>query len=149
MDLTGEERIAAPREAVWRALNDIEALKAAIPGCEALERRSETQIDAALAMRFGPIKVKFHGELELSNLNPPVSYTISGTGKGSIAGFVHGSTDVVLIEDGNETMLTYVVRGDAGGTIAQIGTRLLSSSARKLADRFFANIGEAASGGGG
>lgn len=147
MDLTGEERIAAPREAVWRALNDIETLKAAIPGCEGLERRSETQIDAALAIRFGPLKVRFHGDLELSNLNPPVSYTISGTGKGSIAGFVHGSTDVVLVEDGEETVLTYTVRGDAGGKIAQLGSRLISSTARKLADRFFANIGEAAGGG--
>jgi uncharacterized protein len=146
MDLTGEERISAPREAVWRALNDIETLKAAIPGCEALERVSENKIDAALAMRFGPITVRFHGELELSNLNPPVSYTISGAGKGSIAGFVHGSTDVVLREDGSETVLTYTVRGDAGGKIAQLGARLITSSARKLANRFFANIGEAAGG---
>ncbi|RCS24720.1 carbon monoxide dehydrogenase [Phyllobacterium salinisoli] len=145
MDLSGEERIAAPRIAVWQALNDIETLKASIPGCESLERRSATEIDAALAMRLGPLKVRFYGELALSNLNPPISYTISGAGKGSIAGFVHGSADVVLIEDGDETLLTYAIRGDAGGTIAQLGTRLISSSARKLADRFFANIGKAAS----
>ncbi|MBB2969578.1 hypothetical protein FHU14_000056 [Mesorhizobium sp. RMAD-H1] len=148
MDLTGEERIAAPREAVWRALNDLETLKACIPGCESLERRSLTEIDAALGMRFGPIKIRFHGTLELSNLNPPASYTISGAGKGSIAGFVHGSADVILTEDGGETVLSYVIRGDAGGKIAQLGTRLISSSSRKLADRFFSNIGKAASNGG-
>ncbi|PRD41642.1 carbon monoxide dehydrogenase [Phyllobacterium phragmitis] len=147
MDLTGEERIAAPREAVWRALNDIETLKACIPGCESLEKRTATEIDAALGVRLGPVKVRFHGELELSNLNPPVSYTISGAGKGSIAGFVHGSADVVLIEDGGETVLIYAIRGDAGGEIAQFGTRLLSSTSRKLADRFFSSIGKAASDG--
>lgn len=145
MDLTGEERIAAPRQAVWDALNDIETLKSCIPGCEDIERISETQIRAALKVSFGILKIRFHGILELSNMVPPVSYTISGHGEGSIAGFAHGATDVRLDEDGNETILSYAIRGDAGGKVAQIGTKLLGSVARKLADRFFANIAEAAS----
>lgn len=144
MDLTGEERIAAPRQAVWDALNDIETLKACIPGCEDLERLSESEIRAALKVNLGIIKVRFHGMLELSNMNPPQSYTISGRGEGSIAGFAHGVTDVALLEDGNDTILTYVIRGDAGGKIAQLGSKLLGSAARKIADRFFANIAVAA-----
>ncbi|MFD1793142.1 CoxG family protein [Ochrobactrum teleogrylli] len=145
MDLTGEERIAAPRQAVWDALNDIETLKDCIPGCEDIERLSPTEIRAALKVNLGIIKVRFHGVLELSNMNPPASYTISGHGEGSIAGFAHGVTDVALQEDGDETILSYAIRGDAGGKIAQLGTKLLGSVARKVADRFFANIAEAAS----
>lgn len=145
MDLTGEERIAAPRQAVWDALNDIETLRACIPGCEDIERLSETEIRAALKVSFGVLKVRFHGLLELSNMVPPVSYTISGRGEGSLAGFAHGVTDVTLHEDGEETILAYAIRGDAGGKIAQLGTKLLGSVARKVADRFFANIAEAAS----
>lgn len=144
MDLTGEERIAAPREAVWNALNDIETLQACIPGCETLERINERQIRAALKVNLGIMKVRFHGILELSNMVPPASYTISGEGEGSIAGFAQGVTDVTLSEEGDETILAYAVRGDAGGKIAQLGTRLLGSVARKIADRFFANIATAA-----
>lgn len=144
MDLTGEERIAAARQAVWNALNDIDVLKTCIPGCEALERLSETEIRAALKVSLGIINVRFHGLLHLSNMMPPNSYTISGEGEGSIAGFAHGVTDVTLSEDGDETVLSYVIRGDAGGKIAQLGTRLLGSVARKIADRFFANIAKAA-----
>lgn len=144
MDLTGEERIAAPRQAVWDTLNDIEALKACIPGCEELERLSETEIRAALKINLSLIKVRFHGMLELSNLNPPQSYTISGRGEGSIAGFAHGVTNVVLEEDGDETILIYTVRGEAGGKLAQLGSRLLGTAAQKIADRFFANIAQTA-----
>lgn len=144
MDLTGEERIAAPRQAVWDALNDIETLKACIPGCDGIERISETEIRAALKVSFGILKVRFHGMLELSNMRPPESYTISGHGEGSIAGFAHGVTYVRLHEDGSATVLSYVIRGDAGGKVAQLGSRLLGSVARKIADRFFTNIAEAA-----
>lgn len=144
MDLTGKEHIPAPRQAVWDALNNIETLKKSIPGCEDLERISDSEIRAALKVRLGVFKVRFHGMLELSNMNPPFSYTISGRGEGSIAGFAHGSTDVTLEENNGETVLSYAIRGDAGGKIAQLGTTLLGSVARKIADRFFANIAEAA-----
>lgn len=144
MELSGEERIAAPRQAVWDALNDIETLKACIHGCDEIERLSEHEIRAGLKVNLGIIKVRFHGLLELSNMQPPQSYTISGRGEGSIAGFAHGVTDVTLIEDDAETILSYVIRGDAGGKLAQLGTKLLGSAARKIADRFFANIAQAA-----
>ncbi|MBX8824291.1 carbon monoxide dehydrogenase subunit G [Ochrobactrum sp. SFR4] len=145
MDLTGEERIHAPRQAVWDAMNDVDVLKPCIPGCETLERLSETDIQAAILVNLSLIKIRFHGLLILSNLNPPFSYTISGEGQGSIAGFAAGSADVELIEESPDvTILRYTINGDAGGKIAQLGTKLLGNTARKIADRFFANIGEAA-----
>lgn len=144
MDLTGEERIRAPREAVWNALNDIETLKAAIPGCDNLVRINDHQIKAGIKVNLGIMKIGFHGLLELSNMVPPHSYTISGKGEGTIAGFAEGAADVRLTQDGDETILSYAIQGDAGGKIAQIGTRILGSAARKIADRFFANIGKAA-----
>lgn len=146
MDLTGEERIEAPRQAVWDAMNDVAVLKPCIPGCETLEWVSDTDIQAAIKVNLGLIKIRFHGLLILSNLNPPFSYTISGEGQGSIAGFAVGSADVTLEEETPDiTILRYVINGDAGGKIAQLGTRYLGSAARKIADRFFANIAEAAS----
>lgn len=146
MDMTGEERIAAPREAVWKALNDTEVLKACIPGCESLERISDTELEATVGVKLGPVKARFNGKVELSNLNPPLSYTITGEGKGDIAGFAKGGADVTLIEEGGETVLTYTVNADVGGKIAQLGSRLISSSAKKLATQFFENLNQAAAG---
>jgi uncharacterized protein len=145
MDMTGEERIAAPREAVWKALNDTEVLKACIP-CESLERISDTELEATVGVKLGPVKARFNGKVELSNLNPPLSYTITGEGKGGIAGFARGGADVTLIEEGGETVLTYTVNADVGGKIAQLGSRLISSSAKKLATQFFENLNQAAAG---
>ncbi|RWA71011.1 carbon monoxide dehydrogenase subunit G [Mesorhizobium sp.] len=143
MDMSGQERIQAPVETVWRALNDPEALKLCIPGCEALEKRSDTNMTATVVLKIGPIKARFDGEVELSNLDPPRGYTIRGEGKGGIAGFAKGHADVSLTEDGpGATMLSYVVRADVGGRIAQLGGRLIDSTARKLAGQFFANLGE-------
>lgn len=145
MDLIGEERINAPRQAVWDAMNDVDVLKPCIPGCETLERLSDSDIQAAIRVNLGIIKIRFHGLLLLSNLKPPFSYTIRGEGQGSIAGFAVGSADVALEEESpNVTILRYTINGDAGGKIAQLGTKLLGNAARKIADRFFANIGNAA-----
>jgi carbon monoxide dehydrogenase subunit G len=142
MDMTGQERIEAPIEIVWRALNDPEALRACIPGCETLEKTSDTDMAATVVLRIGPIKARFEGAVELSNLNPPRSYTISGEGKGGIAGFAKGGADVSLAEDGpGVTLLSYQVKADVGGKIAQLGSRLIDSTARKLATQFFANLG--------
>jgi len=120
MDISGEERINAPRQAVWNAMNDVDMLKPCIPGCETLERLSDTDIQAAIKVSLGIVKIRFHGLLILSNLNPPFSYTISGEGQGSIAGFAVGSADVVLEEDGPEmTILRYTINGDAASRALQ------------------------------
>ncbi|SFI68878.1 hypothetical protein SAMN04515648_1179 [Phyllobacterium sp. CL33Tsu] len=147
MDLTGEERIVAPRDTVWKALNDPEILKACIPGCESLERISDTELAAVVGVKMGPVKARFKGKVELSNLNPPQSYTISGEGTGGIAGFAKGGADVTLIDQGAETVLAYVVNADVGGKIAQLGSRLIASTSKKLATQFFENFNAAVSGG--
>lgn len=136
MDMTGEERIAAPRDAVWAALNDPEILKQCIPGCQSLERVSPTELTATVKLKIGPVSASFNGEVKLSNINAPESYTISGEGKGGIAGFAKGGADVVLREDGDETILQYEAKAQVGGKIAQLGSRLVDSSAKKLAQQF-------------
>lgn len=142
MDMNGQERIEAPIDTVWRALNDPLVLRACIPGCEALEKTSDTHMTAKVVLRVGPIKASFEGAVELSNLDPPRSYTISGEGKGGIAGFAKGHADVSLAEDGpGATLLTYTVKADVGGKIAQLGSRLIDTTARKLAGQFFTNLG--------
>ena len=142
MDMDGQERIEAPIGAVWAALNDPQVLKSCIPGCEALEKRSDSEMTAKVVLRIGPIKASFEGEVKLANLNPPHSYSIQGEGKGGIAGFAKGGADVSLVEDGPAaTVLSYTVKADVGGRIAQLGGRLIDSTARKLAGQFFANLG--------
>ncbi|MEZ2221244.1 carbon monoxide dehydrogenase subunit G [Rhizobium sp. RCC_161_2] len=146
MDMTGEERIAAPRDAVWAALNDPDILKQCIPGCQSLERISPTELTATVKLKIGPVSASFNGEVTLSNINAPESYTISGEGKGGIAGFAKGGADVVLKADGNETILQYEARAQVGGKIAQLGSRLVDSSAKKLAQQFFADFTAAING---
>ena len=138
MDLTGEYRIPAPREAVWAALNDPEILKQCIPGCESIEKLSDTAFTARVALAVGPVKAKFTGKVVLADLNPPESYTISGEGQGGVAGFGKGSAAVRLAEDGpSATVLHYTAQAAVGGKLAQIGTRLVDATARKLAEEFF------------
>ncbi|MEM7073547.1 MAG: carbon monoxide dehydrogenase subunit G [Pseudomonadota bacterium] len=140
MDMTGEHRIPATRDVVWRALNDDAVLKACIPGCEELERVSETELSALVVQKIGPVKARFTGSVELSNINPPVSYTIQGEGSGGVAGFAKGGADVTLTEDGQETFLVYSVHATVGGKLARLGGRLIDSTARKLAAQFFDNF---------
>ncbi len=146
MDMTGEERIAAPRDAVWAALNNPDILKQCIPGCQSLERVSPTELTATVKLKIGPVSASFNGEVTLSNINAPESYTISGEGKGGIAGFAKGGADVVLKEDGDETVLQYEAKAQVGGKIAQLGSRLVDSSAKKLAQQFFADFTAAING---
>lgn len=146
MDMSGEERIAAPINRVWEGLNDPEVLKACIPGCQSLEKKSDTEFSAVVSVKLGPIKAKFKGEVELKNLNPPHSYTIAGEGKGGIAGFAKGGADVSLTEDGPDaTVLTYEAKADVGGKIAQLGSRLIQSSSKKLAGEFFSEFNKTVS----
>ena len=146
MDMTGEERIAAPRDAVWAALNDPEILKQCIPGCQSLEKISPTELTATVKLKIGPVSASFNGEVKLSNINAPESYTISGEGKGGIAGFAKGGADVVLKEDGDETILQYEAKAQVGGKIAQLGSRLVDSSAKTLAQQFVSEFTAAING---
>ncbi|WP_432346525.1 carbon monoxide dehydrogenase subunit G [Shinella yambaruensis] len=147
MDMSGEERIAAPREAVWAALNDPDVLKACIPGCQSLTMKSPNELEATVKSKIGPVSANFSGEVTLSNLNPPESYTISGEGKGGIAGFAKGGADVRLTEDGDGTILSYDVKAQIGGKLAQLGSRLIDSTSKKLATQFFADLGAKLNGG--
>jgi hypothetical protein len=140
MDMTGEYRIPASRDQVWAALNDADTLRASLPGCETLERISDREFAATVVAKVGPVKAKFNGNVTLSNLNPPESYTISGEGKGGAAGFAKGGADVRLVEDGDVTVLTYAAKADVGGKLAQLGSRLIDGTARKMADEFFDNF---------
>jgi carbon monoxide dehydrogenase subunit G len=143
MEIEGEERIAAPVETVWKALNDPDVLKDCIPGCESLEKTSDTEFAATVSLKIGPIKAKFNGAVELTNLNPPHSYTISGEGKGGVAGFAKGGADVSLKEDGADaTILSYKASADVGGKMAQLGGRLIQSTSKKLAGQFFSDFNE-------
>lgn len=142
MDINGEFRIPASRERVWQALNDPEVLRKCIPGCESIEKRSETEFDAAMKAKIGPVKASFASAITLSNINPPEGYTISGEGKGGPAGFGKGSAEVRLTEDGDDTVLNYTAALQVGGKLAQIGSRLIGGTARKIANDFFARFAE-------
>jgi carbon monoxide dehydrogenase subunit G len=145
--IEGEERVAAPLDKVWQALNDPEVLKACIPGCESLEKKSDTELAATVVLKIGPIKATFAGEVTLKNLDPPHSYTIEGEGKGGIAGFAKGGADVSLTADGADaTVLKYAAKADVGGKIAQLGSRLIASTSKKLAGEFFSTFNEKVSG---
>jgi carbon monoxide dehydrogenase subunit G len=137
MEMTGEHRIAAPRSVVWEGLNDPEVLRRSIPGCDTLTKTSPTEMTATVTAKVGPVKASFGGQVTLSNLNPPESYTISGEGKGGAAGFAKGGADVKLVEDGDGTLLHYAVKANIGGKLAQLGARLIDGTARKMADDFF------------
>jgi len=143
MNMEGEERIGAPVTVVWAALNDADVLRSTIPGCQSLEKKSDTELAATVVVKIGPIKATFQGEVMLGNLNPPNSYTISGEGKGGIAGFAKGGADVTLAPDGADaTVLRYTVKAEVGGKIAQLGSRLIDSTAKKLAGQFFQSFAE-------
>ena len=137
MDLTGEYIISAPRQKVWEALNNADILRDCIPGCEVLDKQSETEMSATVVTKIGPVKARFTGQVRLENINAPASYTIAGEGKGGIAGFAKGGADVKLEEMPEGTKLSYVVKAQIGGKLAQLGSRLIDSTVKKLADQFF------------
>lgn len=137
MEIKGEYKIAAPRDKVFAALNDPAVLQACIPGCESLEKTSDTEMKAKVRMRIGPVSASFSGKVTLSDIDPPNGYRISGEGQGGAAGFAKGGAEVKLRDDGGETVLTYDVDAQVGGKIAQVGARLIDGTARKLADEFF------------
>ena len=144
MKMSGEEIIPAPRETVWRALNDVNVLKQAIPGCESITQHSPTKMEARVVVKLGPVKAGFTGVVNLSDMKPPESYRISGEGKGGLAGFAKGGADVRLEPVPEGTKLIYDVDAQVGGKLAMLGSRLIDSSARSLAGQFFEKFAELA-----
>ena len=142
MKMNDEITIAAPREKVYAALNDVNILRQAIPGCQELEKHSDTELTATVMAKVGPVKARFKGAVTLSDLNPPESYSISGEGKGGAAGFASGGAKITLREDGASTILAYEVDAQVGGKLAQIGSRLVDGTAKKLAGEFFEKFNE-------
>ena len=142
MDITGEERISAKREIVWQALNSPNVLRKCIPNCETLEKKSPTEMMATVKFKVGPIPATFKADVTLSNRNPPESYTIVVDGQGGLAGAAKGTCDVTLVEDGDETVLTYKVGAQMSGALAKLGAKMIDASAKKVATSFFKKFGK-------
>jgi len=143
MTMTGEVQLAASRHTVWAMLNDPDVLKACIPGCESLEKLSDTEFAAVAVNKIGPVKATFRGKVNLSDFDPPNGYRISGQGDGGVAGFAKGGAEVKLTEKDGGTLLAYAVEAQIGGKLAQLGQRLINGAAKKLADQFFEKFAEA------
>ena len=140
MEMSSKQYIAAPRAVVWEALNDPAMLEKCIPGCQAIERNSDTEMAATVVLKIGPVKASFKGKVRFENIQAPESLTLIGEGSGGIAGHARGSAAVTLDEDGIGTILTYSVNALVGGKIAQLGARLVQSTSQKLAAEFFGQL---------
>ena len=147
MDMSGEYTIPAPREKVWEALNDPEVLKQCIDGCQSLEKTSDTEFEAKVTAKVGPVKATFNGKVNLSDIDPPNGYTISGEGQGGVAGFAKGGAEVRLSGEGSETVLNYEANAEVGGKLASVGSRLVLGVAKKTADDFFSKFSDIVGGG--
>ncbi|MFG1224941.1 CoxG family protein [Xanthobacter wiegelii] len=143
MELTGEYRISAPRETVWKAILDPEVLKRCIPGCKELEQTGDNAYAAKVQVKVGPVSATFSGSVELTDMEAPVGCRIVGQGNGGIAGFAKGEAKVSLAEDGADTILTYVADAQIGGKLASLGGRLVQATAKKLSDQFFTSFADA------
>ena len=137
MEMTGEQFIPAAQTEVWRALNDPAVLKTCLFGCESIEKVTDTEYTVVTTAAIGPVKARFKGKLTLSDLAPPNSYSLSFDGQGGAAGFGKGSAKVSLATEGTGTRLSYALKAQVGGKLAQIGSRLIDSVAKKMADDFF------------
>jgi carbon monoxide dehydrogenase subunit G len=143
MDFGGRYLIAAPRDAVWAALNDAEVLKAAIPGCHKIEWNSQTTLDLEIKVNLGVVHPVFKGDLALSGIVPAERYTLSGKGRGGLLGLAEGSADIILSDAGEETLLVFAAQGGASGQIMKLGKAIIGNSAQKVIDGFFERFGEA------
>ncbi len=140
MELSDEIIINAPKDKVYAALNDPEILKQCIPGCEELTKVSDTQLEAKVALKVGPVKARFGGEVELDTTGAPDAFSLTGQGSGGAAGHAKGGADVTLEADGDKTILRYEAKAQIGGKLAQLGSRLIVSTSKKLAGKFFDNF---------
>ena len=146
MELQDEITIPVSRDKVYEALNDVAVLKACIPGCEELEREGENDLVAKVTLKVGPVKAKFGGRVTLDPSKAPDAFSLSGEGDGGIAGFAKGGADVELVEDGQQTILRYTAKAEIGGKLAQLGGRLITSTAKKLSKMFFEKFEKVMSG---
>jgi uncharacterized protein len=140
LTMTGEVDLPAPQQLVWTKLNDPEVLRACIPGCQSLEKTSDTTFQAVAKFKIGPVTATFKGNVQLSDIDAPNGYTISGEGTGGIAGFAKGGAKVHLAPQDGGTRMTYDVEAQVGGKIAQLGARLIDGVAKRMADQFFASF---------
>jgi len=139
--MSGEQLIPASQQDTWNALNDPDVLKACVPGCEAINRVNDNEYQVQMTARVGPVSAKFRGRLSLSDIKPPQSYSLAFEGQGGAAGFAKGGAQVKLTPQGaSQTKLSYDVKANVGGKLAQIGSRLVDAAAKKVADEFFANF---------
>lgn len=142
LELKDEILIPASRDRVYAALNDAATLQRAIPGCEELIRHSDTELEAKVVLKIGPVKARFGGKVTLDQTGAPGSFSLRGEGAGGVAGFAKGGATVTLEDRGTETLLSYTASADVGGKIAQLGNRLIAGTAKKLADQFFTAFAE-------
>lgn len=142
MELSDEIRIAAPKHVVYAALNDPNILQQCIPGCEELIKHSDTELEAKVLLKVGPVKARFSGNVELNTDGAPDAFSLSGQGNGGAAGHAKGGADVTLTADGDETILRYEAKAEIGGKLAQLGSRLIQSTSKKLASKFFKSFAE-------
>jgi carbon monoxide dehydrogenase subunit G len=142
MNMTGEQRIAAPRQRVWEALNDPEILRASIPGCQSLEKGADDRFTATVEVKVGPIGARFKGTVSLADLKPPNGYTLMLEGNGGISGSVKGSAKVRLSDDAAGTLVSYEAEAQVGGRMAQLGGPIIDATAKQLAGKFFGRFGE-------
>ncbi|MFT5511390.1 MAG: carbon monoxide dehydrogenase subunit G [Hyphomicrobiaceae bacterium] len=140
MKMNGTRLLPAPQQQVWEKLNDVETLKRCIPGCQTLEQVGDNQLKATVGLKIGPVNAKFNGQVELTDMNPPDSYRISGSGKGGPAGSASGGANIRLEPAEGGTLLTYDVDAKVAGKIAQLGARLIDGTAASLAEKFFDNF---------
>ena len=142
MEMTGEQLIPASQQDTWQALNDPDFLKQCVPGCESIDRVSDTEFLVNMTARVGPVSAKFKGKMQLSDLKPPHSYALAFEGQGGPVGFAKGGAQVRLSSEGDQTRLAYDVKASVGGKLAQIGSRLVDAAAKKVADDFFRNFNQ-------
>lgn len=142
MELSEEIIIDAPKDQVYAALNDPEVLKKCIPGCEELIQHSDTELEAKVVLKIGPVKAKFSGDVQLDKSGAPDAFSLTGQGNGGPAGHAKGGADVTLTADGDKTILRYDAKADIGGKLAQLGSRLIQSTAKKLAAKFFKSFAD-------
>jgi len=142
MELKEEVVINAPMDRVYAALNDPEILRQCIPGCEELIQHSDTELEAKIVLKVGPVKARFSGDVQLDKSGAPDAFSLTGQGNGGAAGHARGGADVKLVADGDTTILTYDAKAQIGGKLAQLGSRLIQSTAKKLAAQFFKNFAD-------